>query len=146
MSSIHHDKLGQAAALYRGELLAGLACESEPFEEWLRQSRAHVHNLAVDVCFKLTDRALQQGDLARARTYAQRQLTLEPWREEAHRQLMTALALSGERSAALVQFETCRRILAEELGVEPDTQTRSLYEQIKAGNLRGLAPSPSEPP
>ena len=142
LSSIRDGKLEQAATLYRGELLAGLSCESEPFEEWLRQSRARFHNLAVDCCFKLTDRALEQGDLAQARTYAQRQLTLEPWREEAHRQLMTALALNGERSAALAQYEVCRRILADELGVEPDAGTVTLYEQIKAGKLRGQRTDP----
>ncbi|RIK35383.1 MAG: hypothetical protein DCC55_30465 [Chloroflexi bacterium] len=147
LAAIRDGKLEGAAALYRGELLAGLSCESEPFEEWLRQSRGRFHNLAVDACFKLTDRALRQGDLAQARTYAQHQLTLEPWREEAHRQLMTALALSGERSAALAQYETCRRILADELGVEPDEETTALFEQIKAGKLRGerSAPLPTSP-
>jgi predicted ATPase/DNA-binding SARP family transcriptional activator len=147
LSSIRHDKLEQAATLYRGELLEGLSCESEPFEEWLRQSRARFHNLAIDVCFKLTDRALQQGDFAAARTYAQRQLALEPWREEAHRQLMTALALSGERSAALAQYETCHRILVAELAVEPDSETTALFEQIKAGKLRGQRtdPRPTSP-
>ncbi|MCL4863740.1 MAG: hypothetical protein KJZ93_30320, partial [Caldilineaceae bacterium] len=145
LSSIRHGNLEQADWLCRGELLASLSCESEPFEDWLRQSRARFHNLAVDVCFKLTDRALKQGILAQARTYAQRQLALEPWREEAHRQLMTALALSGERSAGLAQYETCRRVLADELGVEPDEETTALCAQIKAGKLRGPVPFPSLP-
>jgi predicted ATPase/DNA-binding SARP family transcriptional activator len=142
LSSIQKGKLEQAAALYRGELLTGLSCESEPFEEWLRQSRTRFHNLAVDVSFRLTDQALHQSNLVQARTYAQRQLALEPWREEAHRQLMTALALSGERSAALAQYETCRRVLADELGVEPDSETTALYEQIKAGKLRAARSDP----
>jgi len=95
LASIQAGKREQAAALYRGELLAGLSCESEPFEDWLRQSRAHFHNLAIDAHFKLTEQTLQKGDFTQARSYAQRQLALEPWREEAHRQLMTALALSA---------------------------------------------------
>ncbi len=137
LALIQAGNLEQAAALYRGELLSGLSCESEPFEEWLRQQRAYFHNLAVDVCFKLTGQALHQGDFSEARMYAQRQLALEPWREEAHRQLMLALALSGERSAALAQYDTCRRVLAVELSVEPDAETSTLYEHIKAGKLRG---------
>ncbi len=137
---IQAGRLAAAVALYQGELLAGLSCESEPFEEWLRQQRAHFHNLMIDLCFRLTNQALQQGDFFQARSYAQRQLTLESWREEAHRQLMTALTLSGERSAALAQYETCRRLLADELGVEPDAETAALYEQIKAGKLRGSQP------
>src|SRR5690606_30378194 len=86
--------------------------------------------------FRLADEALQRGDAAQARNFAHRELTLEPWREEAHRQLMTALALNNERSAALAQYESCRRLLAEELGVGPDAETTTLYEQIKAGKLR----------
>jgi len=60
---------------------------------------------------------------------------MEPWREEAHRQLMRILAHSGQRSAALAQYKVCRRILAEELGVEPDAETQALYARIRdAGN------------
>jgi DNA-binding SARP family transcriptional activator len=57
---------------------------------------------------------------------AHRQVELEPWLEEAHRELMRLLALSGQRSAALAQYETCRRILMEELRIEPAEETTSL--------------------
>jgi len=43
-------------------------------------------------------------------------LTLEPWQEEAHRQLMTLLAHSGQHSTALAQYETCRRVLGRRAG------------------------------
>src|SRR5690606_12515409 len=62
-------------------------------------------------------------------------LQLEPFREEAHRLLMRLLAESGQRSAALAQYEVCVRILDEELGVEPDDETVALYEQIAAGEI-----------
>ena len=58
-------------------------------------------------------------------------LELEPWWEEAHRQLIRLLALSGRRSEALAQYVKCRRVLAEELGVEPSPETTGLYEQIR---------------
>ena len=74
--------------------------------------------------------------------YARRQVELEPWRESAHRQWMRALALSGQRSAALAQYEACRRILAEELGVEPEAETTALYERIRGGIE---APQPTLP-
>jgi ATP-dependent Clp protease ATP-binding subunit ClpA len=43
---------------------------------------------------------------------------------------------SGQRSAALAQYEVCRRLLAQELGVEPEAETRALYEQIRNSELR----------
>ncbi|NIN69149.1 MAG: AAA family ATPase, partial [Anaerolineae bacterium] len=44
------------------------------------------------------------------------------------------------------QYETCRRLLAEELGVEPAQETTRLYEQIRSGKLKTLVPSPTLPP
>ena len=36
---------------------------------------------------------------------------------------MRGLALAGDRSAALAQYEACRRVLAAELGIEPEVET-----------------------
>ena len=77
----------------------------------------------------------RRGDYAQTQRYASRQLELDPWREEAHRQLMRVLVLSGQRSAALAQYETCRRILARDLSVEPEAETTALYEQIRDGRV-----------
>jgi DNA-binding SARP family transcriptional activator len=55
LTALQQGALQQAATRYRGELLAGFSCESEPFEEWLRQRRSDFHNQAVDLYFKLAD-------------------------------------------------------------------------------------------
>jgi DNA-binding SARP family transcriptional activator len=73
----------------------------------------------------------QHGKLPQAIDPLRRLLALEPWREEMHRQLMKLLVRSGDRSAALRQFERCRQLLAEELDVEPSPDTIALYEQIR---------------
>ena len=41
------DALGQVAALYRGDLLAGLVLAERPFEEWLTAERQRLHELAI---------------------------------------------------------------------------------------------------
>src|SRR5262249_39787608 len=51
--------------------------------------------------------------------------------EEAHLQAMRLLSRTGQRSAALAQYETCRRVLAEELALEPSRETTALYERIR---------------
>ena len=48
---------------------------------------------------------------------------------------MLLLVRSGQRGAALAQFESCRRLLKEELGVEPGPDTVALYERIRDGAL-----------
>ena len=75
-----------------------------------------------------------------------RQVELEPWREEAHQRVMRLLAFGGQRGAALAQYETCRRRLAEELGVEPGEETTRLYEQIRDGDLKAPVPASAAPP
>jgi predicted ATPase len=127
--------LTQAADLYRGDLLSGFNLDSLPFQEWITVEREHLHRRAMEAFYHLADCHNQRGEHRQAEHYARRQLKLEPWREEAHRQLMVALSLSGQRSAALAQYEACRRTLLEELGVEPEEETKTLAEQIRDGNL-----------
>ena len=100
-------------------------------------------------------RALQAADagghasLVRTATYlsnstiephlARRNLVLEPWDEEAHRQLIQALAFSGQRSLALAQYEGCARILRQDLGTGPSPETVALGESIREGTLQPVA-------
>ena len=64
--------------------------------------------------------------------YTTRLLELEPWQEEGHRQMMLLLAVTGQRSAALAQYAACRRILLEELHVDPMPETNALLARIRA--------------
>ncbi len=75
----------------------------------------------------------RRGEHREAQQAAWRQVTLEPWREEAHRDLMRLLASAGERSAALAQYEACRRSLMAELQVEPTAETTQLARDIRTG-------------
>ncbi len=128
-------RLRQAAELYRNDLLHGFFLNSRPFEEWLVVQREHLHRQAVEALYQLAAYHEQRGEYEQSRQYAWRQVELEAWREEAHQQIMRVLALSGQRSAALAQYQRCCQILSQELGVEPAQETTRLYEQILAGNL-----------
>ena len=140
-------RLEQMTALYRGEFLEHFFLgDSTLFEEWATLKREWLHREAVEALFTLTDDYTRRGELARARQAAWRQVELEPWREEAHRQLMRLLALEGERSAALAQYETCRRILRQELGVEPMAETTALCEAIKREEVQAEPPDNGLPP
>lgn len=138
----------EAVALYQADLLDGLPTDSAALEEWLVVQREQLHMQVLHALDQLTQAAIDRTDFAAAQSYARRQLALEPWREAAHRQLLYTLAAAGDRNAALTHFETCRRVLAAELGVEPDAETRALVERIRAGQLTRttvepeLAPAP----
>jgi predicted ATPase len=129
-------RLRQAIDLYRGDFLAHfLHSASAAFEEWVLARREHWRQGALDALYYLAQHHLLRSDYDQALCAARRQLSLDAWREEAHRQVMQALALSGQRCAALAQFAACRRLLKQELDVEPACETISLLEQIKSGQL-----------
>ena len=57
-------------------------------------------------------------------------LTLQPFREAGHRLVMRAHAAMGNTAEALLAYESCRRLIAEELGVDPSPQTVAVYEEV----------------
>lgn len=133
-------RLATAAEQYRGDFLAGLHLAGTlAFDEWrlLQQERFHQQITAALTTLMAYHASLD--DYEQLQKYAQRQLELTPWNEEAHRQLMAALAHSGQRSEALAQYERCRETLAESLGVEPDTETVALYEAIRSADFPAVA-------
>lgn len=126
----------QAVALYRGSFLEQFYLrESASFDEWVTVTREALHQEAVIALAQLATYHERRGTYDAVERLARRQLALDPWREEAHQQLMRALALSGQRSAALEQYERCRAILQADLSVEPSTETEALYRQICAEQI-----------
>ena len=122
--------------LHRGDFLSGLLVRGAPlFEEWLVLERERLRQAALVLLDRLVEAAVQQGDLESGLLAARKSLAIENWREQSHRQLMNLLALSGDRPAALAQFEATRRLLVQELGIEPSLETLALYQRIKAGEL-----------
>ena len=125
-------RLREAVDLYHGPMLEGSALShSFVFEEWVRVTQERLHRQVLAALGMLAIDAEAGGAYAAAERYLQRRVALDPWLEEAQYQLMRVLALNGQRSAALTQYERCRKILADDLGIEPSAQTTALYEQIR---------------
>ncbi|MCL4299102.1 MAG: NACHT domain-containing protein, partial [Anaerolineae bacterium] len=144
-------QLAQALALYRGDFLLGFYLrDSQGFEEWLVRERERLRLKTIEAFHDLVAAYLNLGEYTAGVEQAGRLLQLDPLQEEAHRQLMGLLVYSGQRNAALAHYDTCRRILADELGVEPTPETTALYERIRAGELsrgetRDMSPAPLPP-
>jgi predicted ATPase/DNA-binding SARP family transcriptional activator len=144
--------LEEAAALYRGPFAEGALPRGCPeLEAWALARREWFERHALDALDALAELYAGQGHHERALAYAQAQLALDAWREPAHRQAMRALAAQGLRSAALAQYEQCARLLAADLGADPEPETAALAEAIRRNKLGGqaapppLAPAPAPP-
>ncbi|MEJ2599878.1 MAG: BTAD domain-containing putative transcriptional regulator [Anaerolineales bacterium] len=135
-----YQELAEAVGLYRGDFLDGFSLKDSPaFNEWCLLTRERLQRQAVRALGELAGYHEKLGQYAQACTYARRRIELEPWEEDSHRQLMRALALDGQRGAALSHYESCRQLLVEELGVEPAEETTRLVEHILLGSF--TAPS-----
>ncbi len=135
--------LEEAMGVYQGDFLDGFFVGGDSaFEEWAVLKREQLRRQALETLHHLARAYRENGDLASALTAAWRLVDLVPWSEESHRDLMLLLGLSGRRAAALSQYETCRRVLAAELNVEPSIETTEIYEQIRDGRIKPLIPIP----
>jgi len=129
-------RLSKAMTLVRGPFLEGFSLPDCPaFDEWLLVQRERLNLQIISALEQLAGFHERAGQLAEAETYVRRLLELDPLRESAYRQLMRVLARADLRGAALDVYETCRRVLATELGLALAVETVTLAEQI-----RGLAP------
>jgi two-component SAPR family response regulator len=80
--------------------------------------------VALGRCYE-TRRAFEEA----IRWYKQA-LAVDDLREDVHRRVMRCYAAAGRRSAALAQYQTCREILARDLGVAPMEETERLYHSL----------------
>jgi len=136
------ERLERAASLYQAPFCEDLGLGGmERLEEWCLVWRERLRAMALQALSTLTRHHQQRGDYARAENLARRQLEIEDMREEAHRQMMRALVLSGRRAEALSQYQRCRRLLKRELDVEPAQETTALYERIRSGEDVALIPA-----
>ncbi|MFN8495953.1 MAG: BTAD domain-containing putative transcriptional regulator [Caldilineaceae bacterium] len=127
-------RLEAAVALYRGRLLEGFFLDGcSGFEEWQLLTGEQIQRQVVDALQFLCRWHEAQGDLVKARQYAQRCVEVEPLLDDPHCQLMRLLALIGEPNAALAHYEQYCRQLTEALDTTPPPEAAALAEQIRVG-------------
>lgn len=127
-------RLARELDAYQGDLL------SDFYDEWILPYREGYRERYLAAALALAQTFRQASDYERAIECARKALAADPANEEAHQQLMVCHNALGNRAAAVAQYESCARILRDELGVEPSDATRALYERILR---RPAAPPPS---
>ncbi len=137
----------QAARDAEDRLAAALDHCEAPFldgapEEWAIVEREKFFELRMRGLGLLMRRAGQGRRYEDAIGYGARLLAEDQFREGVHCELMWLYVLSGRRARALAQYETCARLLAEELDIEPMAELRALYDHIRADSLPPPGPDP----
>jgi predicted ATPase/DNA-binding SARP family transcriptional activator len=141
------DDLAEAVELYRGDFLTGFSLrDSVSFDDWQSFQTEELRLELASALERLVRGHSAQGAYESAIPYARRWLALDPLHEPVHCHLMGLYAQTGQRAAALHQYQECVRVLEAELGLPPSKETTSLYEHIRAqpdGQAALLLPLPS---
>jgi DNA-binding SARP family transcriptional activator len=124
--------LQTATLIYRGDFLEGFSLADAPeFDDWASLQREAWHQHLERIFNRLSRRQFEAGQVEGSIDTTRQWLARDSLNEAAYRRLMQLYFLAGNRTAALQLFEQCRRVLVEELGVEPSEETRALAERVK---------------
>lgn len=124
----------RALALWRGEPLADVPSQLLRAREvpYLAEQRLEALTARIEADLNCGDPGPLVGELRRL-------VTVHPLREGFHAQLMLALCRTGRQADALAAYQDLRRVLADELGVDPSPDLQRLHERILRGNAGGKA-------
>jgi len=136
--------LSQAAALYRGDFLEGFELDEEKFDQWVLAERDRLHRLALRAHAQLIDAHSKRGAADQAIATAQQSLRIDPLQESIHRTLMRLYMESGDLVNALQQYDILTKVLKRELQIDPDAESKKLFQQI--ASLRAKRSEGSENP
>ena len=125
----------RALALWRGEPLLDVPSQSLRGEFVPRLGQ-----LLVQVREDLIEAELRLGRHGRLVSQLRELTASYPLRERFHAQLMLALVRGGRRAEALEAYQDARRVLVDQLGIEPGFDLRDLHERILADKLEPLEP------
>jgi DNA-binding SARP family transcriptional activator len=113
-----------AATIAKRPFLVG---EDSP---WIATCRQRQRELLVRALDCRVEALLANGETALALDQARSAVELEPYRESGYRRLMHVLVKQGDRGEAMRVYNECRRLLADELGVAPSSETESLRRSL----------------
>jgi DNA-binding SARP family transcriptional activator/Tfp pilus assembly protein PilF len=128
--------LREALGLWRGEPLADVPSrllrdrEVPPLED--QRLQALVARIDAD---------LHLGRHGEVVAELRQLVAAHPLQEQFHAQLMLSLYRSGRQADALTAYHDVRRVLADDLGIDPGSELRALHQRILAGDSALLRPA-----
>jgi len=128
MASEDARELQDTLSLCTSELLEGF------YEDWALRERERIRSLHLRGLAHLMRYRRDTGAYEESLACGRQILGLDPLREEIHREMMRLYVKAGQRALAVRHYQSCRKVLEEELAVPPMEETQRLYRQILQGS------------
>ncbi|MDX6422781.1 MAG: hypothetical protein QOI67_252 [Gaiellaceae bacterium] len=116
------------AALLSGDLLP------DWYDEWVVFERERFHQLRLRALDALCGRLADAGRLDGALEIGLAAVADDPLRESSHRAVVRVHLADGNIAEALRQYRLCRRLLNEQLGVEPSERMQELMRDVETAH------------
>jgi DNA-binding SARP family transcriptional activator len=133
--------LSKALGLWRGIPLADV-----PSELLLREEVPGLEELRLQAEEWQADAALRLGRHDQIVARLQSLTAKHPLRERLHYQLMLALYRCGRQAEALAAYQHARRVLIDDVGIEPGPELRQLHQQVLSADPVLATPGPALAP
>ncbi len=128
--------LAEGIASIRGPFMAGFDLpECNDFMDWITATREMCQMKVLRAVDNLSRIREREGRIGDGISLVLRYLAMDPLDESQHRRLMELHMKNGDLRAAEIQYELCRNLLRQELGVDPEQKTREVYEKIRSETL-----------
>lgn len=134
-----------AAKIYRGELLGAVGRVDPAFQDWLDQERRSIGVKISEAASAAADRRHSGKDWASLEAVSSLGLKIDPFNEEALRHRMHALVHMDRRASAVAIYEDFKEGLQAALGIEPETATQDLRDQIASRSAEPATESAPDP-
>jgi serine/threonine protein kinase/DNA-binding SARP family transcriptional activator len=147
-NALESDRVDDALALYRGELLEGFFLDGQSeFERWLEAERSRLRRCAAAAAQRAAERHHSLRNVTTAVGFARRAVALANDDERTLRKLIELLDRLGDRAGALQAYESFARRLAAEYAAEPSAETLALISRVRVRAVAGppdqaVAPTP----
>jgi two-component SAPR family response regulator len=113
-----------ALTLYKGPYLPKIDYE------WVLVQRENLHQKFLEISSNLIDLLIETKQYQQAIVYSQHAIEIDPCSEAAHRSAMIAYSAMGDKAGMVRQFDKCKKLLLNDLGVTPSPQTENLYRTL----------------
>ena len=134
-----------ALALWRGPFAQDIVSAGEAwFSDWAEAQRSRLVVARRQALERVAADAEAAGERRVALEALHAALADDPLQERLHREAMRLFAELGEREHALAQYERCRQVLEDELGIAPLAETEALARSLRASGAAGEPVSPSD--